>query len=137
MDKPRKDAIRTTNPVMSKSVIARLKAQTGEDFTELGADLGNFEEWTLRDKTKITEPIIDIYLPARKIRKHSHFVHTSLDDTVGYERTDCTELSHASANHAAKQIIDRMNMRDVGGVYPEWALSDKDYQALKNLVKEK
>ncbi len=29
------------------------------------------------------------------------------------------------------RIIDMMNKRDVGGVNPEWALSDKEYQALR------
>jgi len=28
-------------------------------------------------------------------------------------------------------ILRFMSMRDVGGKYPEWALSDKDYQALR------
>jgi len=29
------------------------------------------------------------------------------------------------------QIISSLNMRDVGGIEPEWAMSNKDYQALQ------
>ena len=30
-----------------------------------------------------------------------------------------------------RQIISSLNMRDVGGIEPEWAISNKDYQALQ------
>ena len=30
-----------------------------------------------------------------------------------------------------ERLLAKMNRRDVGGKYPEWALSDKDYQSLK------
>ncbi len=30
-----------------------------------------------------------------------------------------------------ERIVSKMNRRDVGGINPEWALCDKDYQALK------
>ena len=84
---------------------------------------------------KVTKPIIDIYLDYEIIADMANEYNNLPIEKV--HKTWEEILRDAAAIHAAKQIIDRMNMRDVGGVYPEWALSDKDYQALKNLVKEK
>ena len=36
-----------------------------------------------------------------------------------------------SCEKELREILGKMNMRDVGGTEPEWALSNKDYQALK------
>ena len=38
----------------------------------------------------------------------------------------------ASCEKELREILGKMNMRDVGGTEPEWALSNKDYQALKH-----
>ena len=38
------------------------------------------------------------------------------------------------AHEAQKELWDSLvfNKRDVGGIYPEWALSDKQYQTIQN-----
>ena len=42
-------------------------------------------------------------------------------------------LANAATIKAVKNILNHMNKRDVGGINPEWAISNTFYQALRNL----
>jgi hypothetical protein len=117
---PNKDAIRKANPVMSKSVVKRLKVQTGEDFTK---------------------PIIDIYLPYDTVREMA--IDFNNQELSQFTKTWEEVLRDAAANHTAKQIIDWLdnNVLDAkNSYYPNkvvWAITGEQLEALKNLVKEK
>jgi len=46
---------------------------------------------------------------------------------------DFQAIANAAADKAIKNILNHMNKRDVGGINPEWAISNTFYQALRKL----
>ena len=53
-------------------------------------------------------------------------------ERIGTQLAHCTPiLIERGKKEERERILGMMNKRDVGGVNPEWALSDAQYQALK------
>lgn len=49
---------------------------------------------------------------------------------------DFTAIANAATNKAILKILNHMNKRDVGGINPEWAISNTFHEALKKLVRK-
>jgi hypothetical protein len=116
MDKPiNEGATRKANPIMSKSVMARLKTQTGKDF----------------DK-----PIINIYLSPDEVAK-LHY-----GSWGGVDKGD-NGIVYAAANHAAKQIVEFLegkfrrtapNRGSSTQFVPFYSIDESDWKALREQV---
>lgn len=46
-------------------------------------------------------------------------------------KAELSEAIQQAREQVAREFIAVLNKRDVGGINPEWAMSDKDYQVLK------
>lgn len=67
----------------------------------------------------------------------------SLDEQIGADLEAAHQLKYIqecidqTRQDTIREMLGKLNKRDVGGIYPEWAMCDKDYKEYRQSLGEK
>jgi len=78
--------------------------------------------------------IKDIRLTLDELDDAVHNPPTSIFNEFLSLEEEARHIANTATDKAIKVILNHMNSRDVGGVNPEWAISNTFHQALKKLI---